>query len=75
MVPPLARRFLYVGNVPSLESASFSTVIEADAPIVADRTMLWTAGFYGSTAETSVASPSPTWFLAEGATHGAFDLF
>ncbi len=74
-VPPMARRFVYVGGVPSLEAASFSTVIEADETIVADRTMLWTSGFYGSHAETSVASPSPTWFLAEGATHGSFDLF
>jgi YVTN family beta-propeller protein len=75
VVPAKARRFVYVGDVASLGSASFSTVIEADAPIVADRTMLWTSGFYGSHAETSVASPSTTWFLAEGATHGAFDLF
>ena len=74
-VPPMARRFVYVGNVPSLASASFSTVIEADSPIVADRTMLWTSAFYGSSAETSVASPSTLWFLAEGATHGGFDLF
>ena len=39
-----ARRFVNVGNVPSLESTSFSTVIEADAPIVVDRTMFWDAG-------------------------------
>ena len=30
---------------------------------------------YGSHAETSIAAPSTTWHLAEGATHGAFDLF
>ena len=41
--PPRARRFVNVGNVPSLESASFSTVIEADAPIVADRSMFWSS--------------------------------
>ena len=52
----------------------FSTVVESDQPIVADRTMTWAAGI-GSHAETSIASPSTTWFMAEGATHGAFDLF
>ncbi len=29
---------------------------------------------YGSGAETAIA-PSTTWYLAEGATHGPFDLF
>ena len=30
---------------------------------------------YGSHAETSVASPSLVWYVAEGATHSGFDLF
>jgi hypothetical protein len=30
---------------------------------------------YGSHAEGSLASPGLTWYLAEGATHGAFDLY
>ena len=33
------------------------------------------AADYGSHAETSLPAPSTTWYLAEGATHGAFDLF
>ena len=37
--------------------------------------MFWSTGYYGSHAETSLDRPSTTWFLAEGATHGAFDLF
>jgi hypothetical protein len=53
----------------------FSTVIESDQPVVVDRTMAWDATGIGSHAETSIASPSTTWFMAEGATHGAFDLF
>ena len=36
--------------------------------------MTWGGG-YGSHSETATAAPSPTWFLAEGATHGAFQLF
>jgi hypothetical protein len=54
----------------------FSTVIESDRPIVAERTMQWDpATRYGAHGETSVAAPATTWYLAEGATHGQFDLF
>ena len=55
-------------------ASSFSTVIESDQPVVADRVMTWGGG-YGSHSETATAAPSTTWFLAEGATHGAFQLF
>jgi hypothetical protein len=53
----------------------FSTIVESNQPLVVDRTMTWDSTGFGSHAETSVAAPSTTWYLAEGATHGAFDLF
>jgi Tol biopolymer transport system component len=53
----------------------FSTLVEADRVLVVDRTMTWDSGAYGAHAETSVAAPSPIWYLAEGATHSGFDLF
>jgi hypothetical protein len=53
----------------------FSTVIESSQPLVVDRTMTWDRTGNGAHAETSLAAPSTTWYLAEGATHGAFDLF
>ena len=37
--------------------------------------MTWDARGYGSHAETAVAAPTPTWYLAEGATHSGFQLF
>ena len=37
--------------------------------------MTWDRTGYGAHTETSLAAPSTTWHLAEGATHGAFDLF
>ena len=74
-VPPLGRRTTDVTSVPEMANAEFSTVIESDQPVVVDRTMLWDATGYGSHAETSVASPATTWYLAEGATHGGFNLF
>ena len=58
-----------------LASAAFSTVIEADAEVIADRTMLWDSRHYGSHAETATSRPSMTWYLAEGATHLNFNLF
>jgi Tol biopolymer transport system component len=60
------------GPTPSYD---FSTVIESDRTVVVDRTMTWDSTGYGAHTETSLAAPSTTWHLAEGATHGAFDLF
>jgi hypothetical protein len=62
----------------------FSTVVESDQPIVAERSMTWGNPWlrdfsrsygYGAHAETAVAGPATTWYFAEGATHGGFDLF
>jgi Tol biopolymer transport system component len=60
---------------------NFSTVIESDQPIVADRRMTWggdpnfdSVG-QGSSGERAIEAPSTVWYLAEGATHGWFDLF
>lgn len=61
--------------VPGMAAAEFATVVESDQPLIADRTMTWDAGGYGSHAETSVAAPSTRWYLAEGATHSGFQLF
>jgi len=73
---PLRRRTLTRTELtPLLTSADFSTVVESDQPIVLDRTMSWDATGYGSHAETAVASPATTWYLAEGSTSGDFALF
>jgi len=54
----------------------FSTLIETDQEIVAERTMVWTPNErFGSHTEAAVKAPATNWFLAEGATHGVFDLF
>jgi hypothetical protein len=75
-LPPFARRALNVEtDVPGLAEASFATVAESDAQIVLDRTMTWDSNGFGSHAETAAAELSRTWHLAEGATHGTFDLY
>jgi Tol biopolymer transport system component len=61
-----------LGDAPSFD---FATVVESKQPIVVDRTMTWNAQRYGAHAETAIDAPQTTWYLAEGATHGSFDLF
>lgn len=70
-----ARATVRPKTIAGLETAEFSTRIDADARIVADRTMSWDGSGYGSHAEASVAAPATTWYFAEGATMGDFDLF
>jgi len=72
---PLARATVNPELVAGLENAAFSTVVESDTFLVADRTMEWDAAKYGAHAETGLPSPAFTWYLAEGATHSGFDLF
>jgi uncharacterized repeat protein (TIGR01451 family) len=75
-IAPHARATIDVETVPGLESADFSTLIEADVQVVADRTMTWDHSSYGSHAERGILTrTATTWYLAEGATHGGFSLF
>jgi uncharacterized repeat protein (TIGR01451 family) len=73
---PMSRLTIDVDGVSTMASAAFSSLIEADVQVVADRTMTWGADGYGSHAERGVLTrTATTWYLAEGATHGFFDLF
>lgn len=74
-IAPLTRATVNVKDVPGMARAEFSTIVESDQELVADRTMYWNSSGYGSHAETSLAAASSTWYLAEGATHSGFDLF
>jgi uncharacterized repeat protein (TIGR01451 family) len=74
-IAPHSRATIDVNTVANMASASFSTLVEADVQVVADRTMTWGGG-YGSHAERGILTrTATTWYLAEGATHGSFDLF
>jgi uncharacterized repeat protein (TIGR01451 family) len=76
IVPPMSRTTIDVEQVPGLEDAEFSTLVEADVQVVADRTMTWGEGAYGSHAERGILSRTATkWYFAEGATLGNFNLF
>ncbi len=65
----------FVPQLSQLASAEFSTVIRSDVLLVVDRTMMWDSRGYGSHAETSITAPASTWYLAEGATIGDFELY
>jgi len=83
VVPGDSRRTIIPEENPALAHASFSTIIESDVQVIAERQMLWggssnglaLGGHTGSHAETSSAAPQTTWYIAEGATHGNFNLF
>lgn len=74
-MPPRTRATVDPKTLPGLATAEFSTVVESDALLIVDRTMSWDASGYGSHAETAVPAPATTWYLAEGATLGGFNLF
>ena len=75
-VPSLQHATVRPAQIAGLAAADFSTVIETDREVVVERTMTWSRGSrFGSHSERAVAAPSTSWFLAEGATHGAFDTF
>ena len=76
VVPAMSRATIDVKTVPGLENAEFSTLVEADERVVADRTMTWDQSGYGSHAERGILTRTATkWYFAEGATFGNFDLF
>ena len=75
-IPPRTRRTVDVKTVPGMAFApGFSTIIESNVEVVADRTMTWDASGYGSHAETAIEAPAETWYLAEGATQAGFQLY
>lgn len=74
-VPARTRVTVDPKDIAGMATAEFSTKIESDQRLVIDRTMSWDARGYGAHAETSVAAPALTWYLAEGATHSGFNLF
>jgi hypothetical protein len=75
-VPGRSRVTVEASSIPELNGASFATTLESDTMVVLDRLMSWSAATgYAAHMESAVEQPATTWYLAEGATHGNFDLF
>ncbi len=76
IVPAMQRATIDVETLAGLDAAEFSTLIEADVQVVADRTMTWDDTGYGSHAERGILTRTATkWYFAEGATFDRFNLF
>jgi len=76
LVPARSRATVEASDIDTLAGASFATTLESDQMVVLDRLMSWTGKTgYAAHMETAVERPATKWYLAEGATHGAFDLF
>jgi hypothetical protein len=74
VVPAQRRATVDVGTLAGMATAEFATLVESDRLVVVDRTVTWGGG-YGSHAETAAPAAARRWYLAEGSTRGAFDLF
>jgi hypothetical protein len=63
-------------RVPGLAPApGFSTVIESNVPVVAERTMSWDRTGYGAHSEVAIEAPAQTWYVAEGSTLNGLQLY
>ena len=76
-VAPTARLTIAAGGVPEVVNRSFAMVVDANIPIIAERSMyLGTARLWdGGHESAGVSAPATSWFLAEGATGAFFDTF
>jgi len=75
VVPARTRSTVAWPAISQFVGGPFATVVESDRTLVVDRTITWGAGGYGAHAEGAVPAAAPTWYLAEGATGGPFELF
>jgi hypothetical protein len=77
-VAATSRFTLYAGSEPELVNRSFSIVVDADAPLIAERAMYWSAGgtfWTGGHESAGVPAPARRWLHAEGATGEFFDTY
>jgi hypothetical protein len=78
---PRTRATIAARDLPELTGRPFSTRVEADAPVVVDRTVTWGpgregGGREGAHLETMLPAPSTKWYFTEGMTWpGSCDLF
>ena len=75
---PSTRLTIYANEVPGLAGRAFSTTITSVLPIAVERAMYLTNGgrqFNVGHEVPAIASPSTTWFVAEGSTGWLFDEF
>jgi hypothetical protein len=68
-LPPLSRRTVVVNQL--VANRAVSAVVEASAPIAAERSMYFGPNSAGGSASTGVATPAVDWLLPDGNTTAA----
>lgn len=69
VIEPHARFTVHVDDLPGLEQSEFSTLVESEAPLVAERAMYFIYKTRdGGSCSQGTTSPSQEWFFAEGYT-------
>ena len=76
-VPPTSRVTVVAGEIPEIVNTSFSIVVDATAPIIAERAMYFGTNRFldGGHESAGVSAGATSWFLAEGATGPFFETF
>ncbi|MEW6553432.1 MAG: SpoIID/LytB domain-containing protein [Actinomycetota bacterium] len=73
---PSSRMTIWMDREPGLENGEFSTHMESDIPVVAERSVYFGYnGEKGGTAADGAKTPSQGWYFAEGYTGGEFDTY
>ncbi len=73
---PRSRFTIHVDEIPELESAEVSTFVEADTPIVVERSQYFVSyGRSGGSDASGVPEAERFWYLAEGYTGGNYDTY
>jgi hypothetical protein len=72
-----SRVSIHAGSIPELSGKSFSIVVDASAPIIAERAMYFGASPFWTGGHESAGVPeaATSWFHPEGATGAFFDTF
>jgi hypothetical protein len=76
VLPAHSRTTVLVDEVPGMEEATFSTVVDSTSglPFAVERTQRWDASGYGAATEKGSDGPNLTWYFAEGS-QGHFQTY
>ena len=78
-IPASSRRTYMVDSDPNVQTYDVSTRVTASGDVVCERAMYWkpegAASYVLGHDSIGVTNPSPTWYLAEGATAGGYETW
>jgi hypothetical protein len=76
VLPAHSRTTVLVDQVPDMEAATFSTVVDSTSglPFAVERTQRWDSSGYGAATEKASDGPHLTWYFAEGS-QGYFQTY